>query len=460
MKKNPINLLQDPPGQVLRRMTGPMIIGTITMMLFNLVDTFFVGQLGTAPLAAVSFTFPVTFTVISLSIGLGIGTSAVVARFQGENKPEEVKRISTHAILLAAILVFVLSMLGYATIYPLFTALGAEPELIPLIHDYIGIWYLGVCFVVIPMNLNSSMRALGNTLVPSLVMGGAGIINGILDPLLIFGLGPFPELGVKGAAIATVISWATACIALFFTPTVQHKLIQFEMPRWAQVKNSWRMLLRIAIPAAGANMLTPISAAIVTAMIAQLGSEAVAAFGVAARVESIAMIVILSLSMTLPPFVSQNFGANRFDRVREGITKAFIFSLGWQLFIYLILFIAAPFIAEAFSDHPDVIENITLWLRIVPLAYGAQGVVILTNSSMNALHKPMRAVVLSVVRLFIFYIPFAYVGLQLDQWEGLVICLALGYFLMGCISAITLYRTAELRDLSQSQQEVAEASRS
>lgn len=441
-------------------MTGPMILGTITMMLFNVVDTFFVGQLGTDPLAAVSFTFPVTFTVISLSIGLGIGTSAVVARFQGENKPEEVKRISTHAIFLAVILVFTLSMLGYATINPLFTALGAEPDLMPMIHDYIGIWYLGVCFVVIPMNLNSSMRALGNTLVPALVMGGAGVINGILDPLLIFGLGPFPELGVKGAAIATVISWAIACVTLFFTPTVKHHLIQFEIPRWSQVTHSWRMLLRIAVPAAGSNMLTPISAAMVTAMIAQLGSESVAAFGVAVRIESISMIVILSLSMTLPPFVSQNFGANRFDRVREGISKAFIFSLGWQFFIYLVLFLAAPFIANAFSDHPAVIEHITFWLRVVPLAYGAQGVVILTNSSMNALHKPMRAVVLSVIRLFIFYIPFAYVGLELYEWKGFVIFLCAGYFLMGCVSALTMYRTEELRTSNQAQLGIAGAGQS
>ena len=440
--KAPPNLLTDPIGRVMLRTTIPMMFGIITMLLFNVVDTYFVGQLGTEALAAVSFTFPVTFTVVSLSIGIGIGTSAVVAKLQGEGKSEELKVVLTDAIFLAVILVICLSIIGYLTIAPLFRLLGAEEALLPYIHEYMEVWYFGALFVVIPMTINSGLRALGNTTIPSWVMAMAGVFNGIFDPLLIFGIGPFPELGVRGAAIASVIAWGAASVIVLVSPMVREKLISWHKPKWEHMKQSWRQVLTIALPAAASNMMTPVSAALVTAMIAELGTEAVAAFGVGSRMESISMIVILALSMTLPPFISQNLGAGNYERMRKSITMALTFSLFWQLLIYCILYISAPLIAESFSDNQLVIDHVVTLLRVVPLVYGCIGIVILVNSSLNALHKPIHATVLSVLRLFVFYIPFCYVGIELNGFIGLCWGMVLAYLIMSVVSVFWIRQFA------------------
>lgn len=146
--KSKLNLLEDPVPSTLRSMTVPMIYGMILLMTFNLVDTFFVSLLGTQPLAAISFTFPVTFTVLSVTIGLGIGTSAVIAKLLGLNDHLSAKNTATASLYLSGMVVFLLSLVGYIFIDELFTLLGAEAKLLPLINDYMGVWYIGsVCLI-------------------------------------------------------------------------------------------------------------------------------------------------------------------------------------------------------------------------------------------------------------------------------------------------------------------------
>jgi len=138
--------------------------------------------------------------------------------------------------------------------------------------------------------------------------------------------------------------------------------------------------------------------------------------------------------MTLPPFISQNFGANKMDRVEGSYKTSAKFVMIWQVFIYIIMVLLAPFIADAFSKEQKVADIIELFIWILPLAYGFQGVVILTNSSFNALHKPMMALILSIIRLFVCYVPFAYVGSLLFNLEGLFVGALLGNVVMAMIS--------------------------
>ena len=176
-KKQPVSLLKDPVASTLKRMTIPMIYGMILLMTFNLVDTFFVSLLGTQPLAAISFTFPVTFTVISLMIGLGIGTSAVIAKFLGHDDHSSAKDSATAALYLAAIIVVSLSFIGYLFTDQLFTLLGAQTSLLPFIHQYIDVWYLGSVCLIGPMIGNAILRASGDTKTPSIIMGSAGLMQ-------------------------------------------------------------------------------------------------------------------------------------------------------------------------------------------------------------------------------------------------------------------------------------------
>ncbi|HET8706687.1 MAG TPA: MATE family efflux transporter, partial [Pseudomonadales bacterium] len=233
-------LTRGPIAPTLSGLAIPTFFGIITILSFNLVDTYFVGLLGTIPLAAISFTLPVAFTVMNLAMGLGIGTSASLARLIGSGRIEEARRFTTHALLLSVVLVVALAICGILTIDSLFKALGAEAHLLPIIRDFMTIWYAGVGFLVIPMVGNAAIRATGDTRTPSKIMAVAGVMNGIFDPILIFGWGPFPELGVKGAAIATVIAWMFSCAASIWILYYREKLLDLSFPKMGELIESWK----------------------------------------------------------------------------------------------------------------------------------------------------------------------------------------------------------------------------
>jgi len=417
-------------------MTWPVIFGVATLISFNFVDTFFISLIGTEELAAVGFTFPVSFTVISLTIGLGIGTSAVMARKLGANDDEGARQIGSSALYLAGLLVGTLAFIFFIFTEALFSLLGASDALMPLIKDYMYIWYAGAVLLVMPMVGNSILRASGDTKTPSLMMGVGGLLNAILDPILIFGLGPIPAMGVQGAALASVLAWSVGFTLIIYLLVVRKKLIDWYPPGLASFIVSSRQLLKIGIPAAGANMLTPIAMGVLTSIVATHGTAAVAAFGVGIRLESLASVVILALSMSLPPFISQNFGAGKMERVREAYRKALIFVLLLQLAIYLFLLLLLPVLQMAFARDQAVAEILALFVWIMPLGYGLQGWIILTNSSLNALHLPLQALTVSVVRLFVMFVPLSILGNWLAGLPGLFI----GGVVANFITAILAYR--------------------
>ena len=427
-------LVNDPIPATLIRMTGPMIIGMLMLFTFNLVDTLFISMLGTEPLSAISFTFPVTFMVLSLAIGLGIGTSAVVAKYLGCDECEKAKQASTVTNYTSIALALALSLVAYLFMDPIFRLMGASEALLPQIRAYMSIWLPTSALLVGMNSANSVLRACGDTKTPSLLMAAAGLINAVLDPIFIFGLGPVPAMGIQGAALATLVSWVVGFGYLFYYLIVKVELVYPGLPSRAVIISSSREMLRIGIPAAGANMMTPMAAGIMTAIAASYGETTVAAFGVGSRLESIASLIVLALSSTLPPFISQNLGAGRTDRIADSYRLTMKFVLVWQLLIYGMMALSAQLIAAVFTEDPAVSRAIELFIWILPLGYGLQGVIILTNSAFNALHKPMMALYLSIARFFVFYVPMAWVGSQLFGLAGFYAGALLGNILMALLS--------------------------
>ncbi|MGM0986155.1 MAG: MATE family efflux transporter [Pseudomonadota bacterium] len=411
------DLLEGPIALTLLRKSLPVVGGMIAMMSFNLVDTWFISRLGTEELAAVAFTFPVVFTVISLAIGLGIGTSAVVARRLGQGDLDTVRRRATDAALMALGVGLGMTLLGLATLGPLFRLLGADDVLMPHIRDYMGVWYLGAAAVIVPRVLNSILRAHGNTATQGLMMVLAAGANVLLDWWLIFGIGPFPALGVSGAALATVLSWGLMAGVLVFQRELR-ELFDLAGLTGRGLLDSWRELGRIAGPAAVTSVFTPIALGLVTRIVSGHGHDAVAGFGVGTRIEAISQIAVLALSMTLSPLVSQNAGAGQHDRVRRAILGCFGFVVAWQLLVWAVLQLLAPWLVAGYAQRETVGEVLRSFLWLVPLGLGAQGVVILAVSSFNALHRPARAMRLSVVRLFALTVPLAWLGGRLAGSSG------------------------------------------
>ena len=437
---NTYNLVDGSIQRSLMRMTTPMIIGMLALFTFQLVDTWFISFLGTESLTAISFTFPVTFTVMSLAIGLGIGASAVVAKALGSSQFEKAKEAATVINYISLILACLVVIISWILMEDIFTLMGANDRLLIPIRDYMVVWLPGSILVVCIMTSNSILRGYGDTKTPSILMAAAAFSNALLDPLFIFGIGPFPELGIQGAALATVISWMLGFCYLFYLLVFKMELVSRSLPNKATLKNSGLDMLRIGVPAAGANMMTPLAAGIMTAIAAGFGDSTVAAFGVGARIEPIATLLVLAISSSLPPLISQNYGAGRLDRIKEAYRIATRFILVWQLIIYLLLAVGAGILASIFSEDPEVVEAIKLFVWIMPLGYGLQGIIILTNSSLNALHRPLNALILSIARFFVFYLPLAYVGSVYFGLYGFFAGAVCGNLLMAMISWRTFKR--------------------
>ena len=417
-----------------------MIIGMFMLFTFSLVDTWFISFLGTDSLAAISFTFPVTFTVTSLAIGLGIGAAAVVGKCLGSSAFDAAKQAATVINYLSFGLAAVLATCLWWFMEPIFCLMGADLALFSAISAYMNVWFPGSVLVVCIMSGNSVLRACGDTKTPSILMATAGLLNAIFDPFLIFGLGPFPELGIAGAAWATVIAWLFGFVYLMYLLVVKRELVSASLPSLEAFRQSGSDMLRIGIPAAGANMMTPLASGVMTAIVAGFGGNAVAAYGVGARLEPLATLLVLAMSSSLPPLISQNFGAGRLDRVRDAYDLAIRFICFWQLGVYVLLALTAPLLASVFSQDANVTRAITLFLWILPIGYGLQGIVILTNSSLNALHKPASALYLSIARFFVFYVPLAWVGSLYFGLEGFFAGAVCGNFLMAAISWRTFNR--------------------
>ncbi|HBH7894091.1 TPA: MATE family efflux transporter [Vibrio vulnificus] len=425
-------LLSAPIAETLRKMTVPMIFGMVAILMFNLIDTFFISLLGTEALAAISYTFPVTFAVNCITMGIGVGLSTSIGRLLGQGEAHQAARFTTHGLLLAVVLVALASTLGFFTVTPLFTLLGAKEELIPLIGQYMHVWYLTIPLLVIPMAGNSAIRATGDTKTPAKIMMLAGLINGVLDPLLIFGIGPFPELGIQGAAIASALSWLGALIGSFYVLIQRERLL--GLPQWQRLKEDWQQILKVGTPAALSNAMNPLSGAILMMMLSSHGTAAVAAYGAAQRIESILMLVLMALTSALTPFMAQNFGAKNPQRAFQGLFVSMRFSVLFQGLVFLMMVPLSIPLAALFSQEQAVRDLLWHYLLVVPISYGFLGIVMMLVSGLNAMHQPLNAFRWSVIRLFVFTLPAAYLGSWLYDIEGLFIGIAVGNILVGLCS--------------------------
>jgi putative MATE family efflux protein len=333
--------------------------------------------------------------------------------------------------------------IGQLTIGPLFRALGANETVMVYIRSYMRIWYAGIPFVVIPMVGNNAIRALGDTKTPSMIMMTAAVMNMILDPILIFGLGFVPELGVAGAALATVFARMTTFTVALYVLGFREKVLSFRNMKIMEVLASWKTILFIGVPNAIARMIIPIGAGIVTGLISSLGTEAVAGFGVATRVEFFTMAVIMALSSITPVFVGQNFGAGKMNRIRAGFRTMERFSILFSMGLYAVLFVLARPIAGIFTKSQAVIQVIVFYLRIVPLGYGFQGILLVSNGTLNALQMPVKASLANLSQMLLVYVPLASLAIDCFGVVGIFASLVISHWLVGTVYHFVVKRNID-----------------
>ncbi len=434
-------MLDAPIGPTIARMTGPVVLGILAILTFNLVDTWFIGLIGARELAAVSFTFPVCFVVMNVAMGIAAATTSVSAHLLGQNQRGRAGSLNTHALCLSAAVIIPLSLLGMLTIDPLFRLLGAAEDLLPLIREFMLPWYGGVVLLALPMTAHGSIRATGDTRTPAIVMGKAGLINGLLDPLFIFVFG----WGMAGAAWATVFSWAYASVAAL---RALHGtgLMTFSALPSQSWQRSARTLIHLSWPAAITHLMGPLSAAVITIMAAAHGHEAVAAFGVGTRIESLALVVTMGLGSALAPFIGQHMGAGRHERIIEALRLSLRFSIAWGIGISILLWLGSDLIAGLFSDDHQVQQGLAAFLHLVPAGFAGAGTFMVIVATLNALRRPLLGTLLNALRLFGVVLPAAWLGSEMGGLEGLYAGLALANLSTGLLAAVWFMASVRKRD--------------
>ncbi|MFA5069328.1 MAG: MATE family efflux transporter [Candidatus Omnitrophota bacterium] len=403
-------LVKDKVFSTITRMALPMLAGTFAMNAYHLVDTWFVSRLGTNALAAMSFTFPVVMLLAFIMRGLGTGAMAVVAHALGRGKQKTAARITTHAAFLSSSVALALTITGLFTIKPVFMRLGAEGHVFVLTQQYMSIWYYGLAFRVLHMMFADIIIGTGHTKAVSFLMVFGTVLNFILDPVMIFGLCGFPRMGISGAALATVISETLILVAAFLFIHKRYHLILFTSHSLGRVVSSWRRILYIGIPTTLSSVLVPLSAMIVIKIVAGFGQAAVAAVGVASRIEMFAFMIPMSVGMSLVPFIAQNYGAGRFDRIKSVRKGTMLFALGFGFIIALVFLIIARPLGKLFSSDSEVINILVCYINVTCFGYGFLEVHRYATFCFTGIHRPFFAASLTAIRVVVLMIPLVYFG--------------------------------------------------
>ena len=436
-----VKLTEGPVRKKILGLTRYLLMGTIATMSFQLADAYFVAQLGTRELAALAFTFPMVMILHAIALGLGTGVTSVVSRAVGEGEIARARVLTTDSLFLAFAIALVFAIGGYFAVDPLFKAMGAQPDVLVQIKDYIYVWFFGMPVMIVPLIANSVIRAYGDAKSPSLIMAGSAVLNIFLDPIFIFGAWFIPGFGLAGAAYALLISrFVTFTLSLFVLHSRVHGMV-YTLPTITRMLDSWRQLLHIALPATATQLIQPVSAAILTTLIASFGASAIAAYGVATRIEMFSLIFVMSLSIAMGPFVGQNAGAGRMDRVKEAMTFAYKAVLIYGVIVAGLLAVFGSFLAHEFSEDPAVIALAGYYLLIVPLSYGCMGIINISSGSLNSMAKPMPAMLIGVSKSMLVQLPCAYMGATLYGVKGVFMGMATASALVAMLAFILARRT-------------------
>lgn len=406
-------------GGTMLRTAASMVPATLAISGYNIVNTYFVAKLGTLPLAAMGFTFPMIMLVGCIFRGFGVGAMTPLAHALGRKNLVKAAKLTSAGLLLITLLSAIIGIAGYISIDWTFRQFGAGEEVMPMIHDYMRIWYLGSITGAISMTCNDLLIATGSTKTASSMMLGGMLLNAVLDPICIFGLMGVPAMGIKGAAAATIFSQALVSVVLFFILHYRHRLLTWGIFQWRLLKNSWMVVLRIAFPAIIGIMLMPIGNGIITRIVAEFGADAVAACAAAGRIEILAFIVPMSLGMSLMPMVAQNFGARQYERINECRRFSMRFAGIFGLFMAILYLAGAKYLPPFFSGDERVISIMTQYLLIVSWGFGMMEIHRYCGFFYTGCNRPSAAAWLNLLRIAGLLVPLSLLALYCNSLTGL-----------------------------------------
>jgi len=430
------NYTSGPIGRTMLRTAGGMLVGTLAMSGYNLADTYFVGQLGREPLAAMGFSFPVVMFIGCLFHGLGAGVMTPAAQALGGQHHEKAAGIVSSGLAFIGIFSLILGVVGIVTGNWLFSKMGAQGEALEQVTSYMNIWYCGCFTASLSMAGNSLLVAAGGPHAAGLSMVFGMVINVILDPIFIFGYCGAPKMGISGAALATIGSQFSVTVLLMFLLYRRYKLLQFERIPGRKLKIQWLSMIRFAVPASLGMLMMPIGSFIQTAITSHFGDAAVAAVAASGRLEMVAFVVPMSLGIALVPMIGQNYGARLYSRIRACRNFACSFATIYLLCAAVVYFLFFDRVVRFFSPDPEVQEIMKSAMKIIPWGFFAIEVHRFSGFFYTGCGRPIVAALLNALRILGLMIPFSFVALYIESLTGLfyarlaadLISVAVGFF--------------------------------
>ena len=387
----------------------PMILEMMMEALFAIVDAFFVSRLNSQDaLATIGLTETFMFIIMSAALGISSAATAMVSRRIGEGKEDDACYAGVQSIILAVCVAAVLGFVGYIYAPDLLRLMGASESLIDEGTSYCRIMLTFNIFLVLLFVINAIFRGAGDASIAMRTLWLANGLNIILDPCLIFGLGPFPELGLKGAAIATCIGRGIGVLYQLYYLVNGKSLIRILGRHVTIVKDMLFRQIKIAIGGAGQYLLTTISWILVIRIVAHFGSEALAGYTVAMRIIMFTILPSWGLSMAASTLVGQNLGAGKPDRAEESAWKAAFYNMLFLATISVLAFIIAPSVIGIFSNDPEVVSNGVIALRIICAGYIFYAYEMVLGQSFNGAGDTYTPTLLNFIAFVLIQVPLAY----------------------------------------------------
>ena len=408
----------------LYQQTMPMLIGLFAIMGCQLVDSAFIGQLGANPLAVIGYSIPIYQLIVGVQVGIGIAITASISISLGENKQQYAKHLAAISLTIGSLVIFLLCLLLWFFQREIVGYLGADTKLLNLISLYWLPWLISCWLGALLYFGYSICRSHGQTLIPGKVMVITSVINMALDPIFIFGL----DLGIAGAAWATNLSFIVGLIIIF--KAIKAKAYIAFPDNFKMIKACGKALSKFTAPAMLSQFIPPVSAILVTMIVASFGNAAIGAWGLANRIEYLSIILILAITMALPPMIGKLKGKGDYQEIFKLVKVTNQFIILFQGVMAVMLIALSP-LSALLTNQSEVAILLEQYLWLVPVSYGSLGICMICVSACNAIGAPTSALITSIVRLFICYLPFVWLGAQFYGLTGIFIGACVGNLFSG-----------------------------
>ena len=439
-----LKLTKDPIWDLLRKVTIPASVGSLFQTFYNLVDTWFAGKISAEAIGAIAKSFPIFFTIIAVGVGIGAATNAMIGNSIGDKKERIASMYIAQSLLFALFVSILVTMFGLNASNFLLGVMGSDIDGILLTREYLDIIFYGTFIVLIQISLNGTLNAQGDTKSYRNVLIFSFFLNIFLNPLFIWGYGIIPAFGIGGLAIATVISQLIGTIYLAYKVNQCKireylKLVCF-IPKFDYLNS----LAKQSIPIMLSMLFIGVGIFNILYFIGQFGDLATAGYGAALRVEQVLLLPVIGLNTAVLSIGGQNFGAKKFNRIRELYTKALLFGSSFMVMAGIILFFGAEFFVSQFTDNPIAIKHGVIYLKIAALIGPIYPVFFITTAVFQALKKPIYSLYLSVLRLTALpflslwyvinikggdYNDIFYTVMATNWLMGIAVIIFIGYFL-------------------------------